>query len=350
MYHILFVDSEERHLKKVKKVLEAAPEEYRFYYASAPEIAVSVLEKEKIDVFICELELPVMGGEELLYLGSRVSPETVQIALSPAKDIRSTMEVINRVGIFKLILKPCLLADDILFPVREAVRMKTAMTNEQTEKGIKRKELEGNYYRILDEIEEQKAEYGLILDMLSGLVKKNLDIGMDSDPEKCSGMLHEYALKLQNTFAQHFLFEPESWEENEQKWKLKFHVPEKRRILEIENQAKDKIPPQLSPYLHYAVQILLELVSAHLLTYRVNVFVVEKEDKILLEFRCSLDAAKDEHGKMRYRIKNREEFEKIYRGTIHVLRMIGHKVLIRSKENPYSISVIYQVKKQTKDE
>ena len=81
MNQILIVDSDERHLEKIEKMLEVAPESMQFYFVRRPEEALSILEKGEIDVFLCELELPVMSGEELFYMCILMSPDTIRISL-----------------------------------------------------------------------------------------------------------------------------------------------------------------------------------------------------------------------------------------------------------------------------
>lgn len=347
MYRILITDSEERHLRIIKKILEVAPEEYSFYYASTPEMALAVLEQQKIDVFICELELPVMSGEEMFYLCSRISPETMQIALSPAEDIRRTLAATNRCGIFKFILKPCRVASDILIPVKEAVRMQKIRREAEQEKEEKRKGLEQihqDYQKAATAVEERKAEYGIIMDMVTGFVNHNLESGSHAPAGKATMELEDFLRETYEAFARYYIFETRDWERNI-KYLLKEFQNEKRgQFLEIENQVKGEMPTSLIPNICYALHMLMDLIRTQLLQYRISVLIGKKERRIVLLFRCDLEGSKDEKGRLLYRVTDRENFEKIYRGTLHTLHWICSQVVVDKEKNPYAINLSFEIR------
>lgn len=346
MYQILIADSEEHHVKIIKKILEVAPKEYSFFYASTPEMALAVLEKQKIDVFICELELPVMSGEEMFYLCSRISPETMQIALSPAEDIRRTLASTNRSGIFKLILKPCRVASDIMTPVKEAIEMQEIRRAEAEEKEEKRRELEKkqqDYHKAAAAVEERKAEYGIIMDMVTGFVKHNLEMGRSAPVGNATMELEDFLRETYEAFTRYYIFETRDWTMNVKHLLEEFHDEKRQQILKIENQVKEGIPITLIPNICYALHMLMDLVRTQLLKYQVSVLIGKKEGRIVLLFRCNLEGSKDENGKLLYRITNRENFEKIYRGTLHTLQWICHQVMVDREKNPYAINLSFEI-------
>lgn len=345
MYQILIVDSDERHMKIIKKILEVAPKEYTFYYASTPETALAVLEKNQIHVFICELELPVMSGEEMFYLCSRISPETILIALSPAEDIRSTLSSINRSGTFKLILKPCRIAGDILIPVKEAIRIKEMRKHQEDDRGEKERNLElvqREEKKVSRAVEERKAEYTAIMNMVSGFVKHNLWMGKVVPAGTITDELQEHIRQMYEAFVQYYIFEPRDWNGNEKRFLEEFHNPGEGQFLKIENQVEGDIPTEFLPSICYAIYLLLELVRSHLLAYRVSVFLAGKKNRIVLVFRCDLSGSRDENGKILYRITNRENFEKTYRGTLHTLYRVSSQVTIDREKNPYAVNLAFE--------
>lgn len=345
MYQILIADSEERHMKKIRKILEVVSKEYCFSYASTPETALCILEQGHIDVFICELELPVMSGEEMFFLCRQISPDTVQIGLSPAMDIRKTLASVNRTRTFKLILKPCRFADDILLPVKDAVKMKEARQQDRSVVEERRRELEKTereYEAVVKKIQERKSEYGIILDLVSGLVKSNLKMREKERAAKVSTELTDYIREIHEAFIKYYILEPRDWEMNERLLLEEFHKEEQGKRLKIENLAKETVPESMLPGLCYALYMLLELISTQIETYQISVLITEKEDVICLSFRCNLDAGRDENGRMRYRMTNRENFETVYRSTVQTLRFISSEVLVDYKKNPYAMEVLFR--------
>lgn len=346
MYQILIVDSDERHMKKMKKILEVVPEKYVFYYASTPEMALAVLEQQQIDVFICELELPIMSGEEMFSLCDHISPDTVKIALSPALDIRRTLASINRCKTFRLILKPCQVADNIMPAVEEAIRMKKLTKDEEAGKEKKRRELERMeqvYEKAVEQIEHRKEEYGIVLDMVTSMVKNNLELGKNVPAARATLELQDYIRELQEAFIKYYILEPKNWEVNERLLLEEFQDVPNKRFLKMENFVNEDIPFSIRPNISYALYMMLKLISTHLLQYQIAVGVMEKDEDIVLSLRCNLDGSRDENGKICYRITGRENFEKIYRSTIHALQWSSHKLVVRKQINPYAIDLYFKV-------
>lgn len=345
MYQILIADSDEKHVKTLKKILEVAPKDYTFYYASTPETALAVLEKNQIHVFICELELPVMSGEEMFYFCSRISPDTMLIALSPAEDIRDTLNSINRSGTFKLILKPCRMARDILIPVKEAIQMQQIRKQQEEEREEKKRDLERvqqDYKRVVSAVEERKAEYAAIMNMVTGFVNHNLWLGRVTPAGSITEELQDYIRQMYEAFIQYYIFEPREWNLNEKRFLEEFHLPEKGQILKIENQVKGDIPTEILPNICYSIYLLLELVRSQLLAYRISIFLAGKKNRVVLVFRCDLDGSKDENGKILYRITNRENFEKTYRGTLRTLQRVSSQMTVDREKNPYALNLAFE--------
>lgn len=346
MYQILIVDSEERHIKSIQKILGVVPKEYSFLYASTPEIALDILNKQKIDVIICELEFPIMSGEELFCFARQISPGTIPIALSPAEDISSTLEAINRSRASKLILKPCKVAGDILIPIEEAIRMEELRKEGVQEKKERQQESEQTYQshkKIKNEVAQKKAEYGIIMDMMMRFVDNNLSSKKGDLTEKVLAELQGYIKESYENFIKYYIFGTRDWGLIERELLEKFHNPQVKSFLKIDNRVEEGIPKKLTPSMAYALHTLLELVHTQFLMYQVSVTLAKKEKNMILLFRCNLDGSKDENGKVQYRIMDRENFEKIYRVTVHMLRWVSHQVVVKREKNPYAMNLSFEI-------
>lgn len=69
--------------------------------------ALDILEKEEVDVLICDARMPVMDGIEVLRQAAMIAPATVSILLTAhASDQDVVIPAVNEGEIFRLLPKP----------------------------------------------------------------------------------------------------------------------------------------------------------------------------------------------------------------------------------------------------
>ena len=101
---ILFVDDEDEILQALRRAL--MDDEYTIRTAKSAGEALSLLEKESIQVVVSDYRMPVMTGVEFLGKVSRKWPDAVRIILSGQADMSAVVAIINDGGIYKFLLKP----------------------------------------------------------------------------------------------------------------------------------------------------------------------------------------------------------------------------------------------------
>jgi putative two-component system response regulator len=101
---ILFVDDEENILNSVVRTFVDSD----FTIITAPDAAraLDMLKSRKIAVLVTDNMMPGMSGMELLELVRNVSPDTVKIMMTAYTDLPTVIEAINRVEVFRFIVKP----------------------------------------------------------------------------------------------------------------------------------------------------------------------------------------------------------------------------------------------------
>ncbi len=101
---ILFVDDEENILNSVVRTFVDSD----FTILTAPDAnqALHLLKSEAIAVLVTDNMMPGMSGMELLELTKTVSPNTVKIMMTAYTDLPTVIEAINRVEVFRFIVKP----------------------------------------------------------------------------------------------------------------------------------------------------------------------------------------------------------------------------------------------------
>jgi len=101
---ILFVDDEENILNSVVRTFVDSD----FTILTAPDAAqaLDLLKSRSIAVLVTDNMMPGMSGMELLELARTVSPDTVKIMMTAYTDLPTVIEAINRVEVFRFIVKP----------------------------------------------------------------------------------------------------------------------------------------------------------------------------------------------------------------------------------------------------
>jgi response regulator RpfG family c-di-GMP phosphodiesterase len=115
---LLFVDDEPNIIAALRRVFR--PLGYRIFTAEGGAQGLEVFDREKIDLVISDMRMPVMDGAQFLEQVKHKSPETVRILLTGYADISSTIDAINKGQIYRYIAKPWE-DNDICLTVRHAL-------------------------------------------------------------------------------------------------------------------------------------------------------------------------------------------------------------------------------------
>lgn len=118
---VLFVDDEPQILRALKRLFKKANFEC-FFAESGPE-ALKLMEETQIDLIVSDMRMPEMNGAEFLSIAREKYPATKSILLTGHSDITSTIEALNKGGIYRYISKPWE-DEDLKRTIEEALRVK----------------------------------------------------------------------------------------------------------------------------------------------------------------------------------------------------------------------------------
>ena len=116
---ILVIDDELRSLESIRRLLE---EEFEVLIATSAEEAGEILEKEWVQVILCDQRMPGMTGVEFLKCVREKWPDIVRIIISGYTESKDIIAGINEAGIYQYIAKPWQ-PDALLLSVRAAAQM-----------------------------------------------------------------------------------------------------------------------------------------------------------------------------------------------------------------------------------
>lgn len=125
---LLFVDDEANTLSALRRLFR--PLGYNILTAESGAEALALLEKEAVDLMICDMRMPAMNGAEMLEQARAKWPNMVRILLTGYSDLDSTIAAINRGEIYRYIAKPWN-DNDIVLVVRDALERKYLLAEKQ---------------------------------------------------------------------------------------------------------------------------------------------------------------------------------------------------------------------------
>jgi diguanylate cyclase (GGDEF)-like protein/PAS domain S-box-containing protein len=150
---LLFVDDEPNVLKALKRLFRH--ENYTIYLAADGAEGLEILRQHAVDLIISDMRMPKMSGAEFLAHALEQWPETVRILLTGYADLQSTIDAINKSGVFSYCNKPWN-DEELKLLVRNALEQKHLREEQKRLATIVR--LQNDELRMLNERLEEKVE------------------------------------------------------------------------------------------------------------------------------------------------------------------------------------------------
>jgi putative nucleotidyltransferase with HDIG domain len=101
---VLFVDDEPVILKAFARAFRGR--DVQVYLAEGAEEGLRLVKSMEFTVVVSDLRMPGLDGAQMLDQIRRLQPEAIRILVSGRADFVSTVDIINRVGLFRFLLKP----------------------------------------------------------------------------------------------------------------------------------------------------------------------------------------------------------------------------------------------------
>ena len=102
---VLLVDDEPNVTEGIIRRLRHEP--YRLLSASSAQEALSILEKQPIDVLITDEQMPNMTGTELVSRARKAYPQVICMMLSGQNNFEAAIRAVNEGEIYRFLRKPC---------------------------------------------------------------------------------------------------------------------------------------------------------------------------------------------------------------------------------------------------
>lgn len=102
---VLMVDDDPALLDAAARTVRREP--YRLLTAVTGEQALEIVDREPVDVLVCDDQMPGMGGLEVLTHVRERHPDIITLMLSGQASIGTVIRALNQGHIFRFLIKPC---------------------------------------------------------------------------------------------------------------------------------------------------------------------------------------------------------------------------------------------------
>lgn len=279
MNTVVIVDNDSKWIVNYKRMLASFQEEMDCRYFRQPEEAIEYISTHPTAVLVSELDMPVMSGRELFEMMDMLSPATVKIAITQVRDVAKTLEIINQSQIFKLILKPFFLVEDIAVPIQEGLKHYRVKEQEKEFRQKAEQELEKLNQRteeLFKKLKEKKQGYDRICHVAAGIMEKNLSSQVSGFEPEEGKIIGDFCEKLLQEFVQYYMYEKRNFIFHMNYLKNQFHQPGKSCIFQIYNKTGGEIPAAVMNRMAYGIFLVGCLCSQLQKSYHAE-NVIEKE-------------------------------------------------------------------------
>ncbi len=121
---VLFVDDEEPILRALDRALRGGP--HALFFTSDPLAAGDIVEREAIDVLVCDVVMPGKSGLAVMADVAAARPDVFRIMMTASTEREVVIRAINEAHVDRLLEKPWRLADlkEVLDEAVAIVRLK----------------------------------------------------------------------------------------------------------------------------------------------------------------------------------------------------------------------------------
>lgn len=335
MSFVLIVEPEEVNASRIRTILESLELDFEYELVRSAEAAIASVENHKPDIFIGDMQMPVMSGTELFSMIEMMSPDTVRIVMTDGGNIQETVSFMNECRAYKIIMKPCRVADDLLVPIRAALLYK-----EQCERASEKAQVVDTERRAIEDaftqvdamwrqnMDNLKRAQAVVSDMISSNISAN-SVMTEKVQERTKRwyqwMIEEYVRLVINGSGDY---------EQMARAQVAFcHEPKYNCMFQMKKNTQDEIEPRCVNEIGYILRIVTGVCKDLQMSYQMQA-VIDKTDKAyILRVRYLLE--RDENGvelAKGYRVRTPEIREAIKLATTIGVEALGYKAAVLKKE------------------
>lgn len=340
MYTVVILDNDSKWILSCKRMLMPYEQQMNCRFFQQPELAIEFITNNPVAVFVCNEDLPAVSGQEIFGMIEMLSPDTVKILMTQVKDLSNTLNVINQNKIFKLVLKPFFLVDDIAEPIFQALGYYETQQNSDLVNQDKKKKLEHLNQKIEEyakKIEEKKQRYTSISNVTVGIIRGN----MHSEVAKLNSEERDYVTtvceELLQEFMHYYMFEERNYIFHMNYLKNLYHHPGKSCIFQIKNSTGHEIPQGIMEQIAYGI-FMAGYYCEHIFSnYRAAIAIEEEETSYILRMFCQYNLDDES-----YKLKSDKLRRLINIMMEEISKSLSSRMVNSARENEFAAKLYYK--------
>lgn len=339
---VLIAEPDEVNVSRIRTILESLELDFEYELVTSAEAAIASVERRIPDVFIGDMQMPVISAAELFSMIEMMTPDTVRIVMTDGGRIQETVEFMNECRIFKIIMKPCRVADDLLVPINAALTYKRQLGEKGKEKQAaddSHTSLEEEYAKLCtiqrQNTNDLKRAQSIIMDMISA----NIDAGTSMD-EKVrervkrwyQWMIEEYVRQVINGSGDY---------EQVLRAQIAFcDDPIHNNTFFMKKNTPNEIEPKCMNVIAYVLRLVTGVCKDLQIRYRIQAVIDEADKAYILRVRYQMEKTADgAEVPSAYRVRNEEIRRQIRYATELGIAATGCKTAVVQKETEDILNV-----------
>lgn len=342
MSFVLIVEPEEVNAARIRAILESLDLDFEYELVMSAEAAILSAENRKPDVFIGDMQMPVMSGTELFSMIEMMSPDTIRIVMTDGGKIHETVEFMNECKAFKIIIKPCRVAEDLLVPIHAAFlykqqceRMKQELQNTDSSRAAVEEEFAKTNAMWQKQQDELKQIQNLMIDLLSS----NVDAGSDMEPKIQERLKRWYQWMIEE-YVQQVINGSGNYEQILRSQVAFGHDPDHQCFFQMKNNVPGQIEPRCMNEIAYILRLVTGVCKDLQNSYQMQALIEQTDKAYILRVRYRI--AKDENGMELpnvQRVKNPQIRNMIIRATKIGIAALGGQSAVLKKEQEDIVNI-----------
>ena len=340
MGFVLIVEPNELVFEKINDLLATEECEFDYQVVETPDKAVELLGSREVDVLVCEINMPIMSGNELLSLANMISPDTVHVAITEANKVTETVSFMNECKVQKLIISPFHVVDDVVEPIMAALEYKKLKDRLRAEE----KAFDDSFFRTNEDYTrmenhylENSVIYDDALEVISNLIKVNIEETKVSFETK-EKMTFWYRMLL-DTYVNTLIQSQGSYAFCRNTLLEQFHSEAEEINFHLYKRGEFEIQPKKMNEITYMLQILSYTVKILLPKYDIRVLIEEAEKYYIVRFECDYAKSMDGTGDILFAETDEAYRKHVIAATDHFVNIFSYKEVSMEKDHKYLVNI-----------
>lgn len=343
MGFVVIVEPDEVNAQRIRTILDSVVDrEFDYELTGSAERGIELFEQREVDVFIGDMEMPIISAAELFSMVEMMSPDTVRMVVTDANRVKETIAFMNQCRTFKLIIKPCRIADDIVTPIEAALEYKNAGGRTGEENRDLRAEYETQKKKCIKAQRIWKANEGadrrignVYAKLLSGNLKKS------NYPPKVRKMLEDWYAWITEEYVEDMLLGLGNYRESDRRLNELFHQPEQGCSFRLRRSSAEPIEPAVMKQMTYLVAVLSKACREILIHYDITALILTMKESRIIRFRCTLEEDPSlADAETLFQMSDKQQRQVLMEAAKYCVDAMGHQYAVQKKECDYNINIV----------